>query len=242
MGMDGVEIIMEIEDRFGIEIPDEEWPEVATMRGLQRLVESHLDRGRRLQPVEGPCPSFAPFFAVRRALVALAEVEPGQIRPRAPLAELLPREGRRELWQQLQYRTAIALPELQLPKPVAWMTGLTGALAMLAIIGAVAQPVGVAAVMGAIVLGMVCLVPVWLLLQTMARPLAVCIPEDCRTVGAIVQCAGRWEYPEQREEPPLEYNSPRVWEELVEIVSEILSVPQSEIRPESHLIHDLKCD
>ena len=77
MGLDLVELVMEIEDEFGFAIPDED------AERIQYCGDLHAYVVHRLRPLGGaPCQSAAAFYRLRRSLLRhLPPVERHQVRP-----------------------------------------------------------------------------------------------------------------------------------------------------------------
>ncbi len=76
MGLDVVELVMEIEDEFGIQITNENYPKLVTVGDLRDLVVVKLAMKEGWEPVglSSFCPSAALFFWLRKGLsTALAQ-------------------------------------------------------------------------------------------------------------------------------------------------------------------------
>jgi acyl carrier protein len=89
MGMDTIEIVLEVEDEFGIRIPDEDAAMLQTVGQLHAYV-CHLLRPR----AEAVCPSAQAFYRFRRALLARQPVPRRCVRPSSRISRLLPDECR----------------------------------------------------------------------------------------------------------------------------------------------------
>ena len=85
MGMDLIELVMEVEDAFSIAIPDDD------AEKIQRCGELHAYVVHRLRPLRGaPCQSAAAFHRIRRTLLRhLPTVERHQVRPAALIHKLM---------------------------------------------------------------------------------------------------------------------------------------------------------
>jgi len=89
MGLDTVELVMEIEDEFGIGIPD------ADAELIQTVGQLHAYICGRLRPRgETPCPSARAFYQFRRALLARQPLPRRCVRPSSRVSRLLPEECR----------------------------------------------------------------------------------------------------------------------------------------------------
>lgn len=96
MGLDGVELVMEVEDEFKIALSNEEASQTTTVGQLVDLVFSRLRHDKR-----EPCPSQHGFYVIRRHLIDLLAVERSVIRPDTRLEDLMPMIGRKRLWRRL---------------------------------------------------------------------------------------------------------------------------------------------
>ena len=76
MGMDGIELVMEIEDAFKIRIPDEDCERIRTVRELQDYVVSRV--GHLPPPA---CMTARAFYFLRRTLGESCRVPRCAIRP-----------------------------------------------------------------------------------------------------------------------------------------------------------------
>ena len=83
MGLDGVEIVMELEDEFGITISDDEASRLQSVSEVVDCVYRRCDHRPRVS-----CVSAHTFYRLRRALVDLAGVGRRQVRTESALATL----------------------------------------------------------------------------------------------------------------------------------------------------------
>ena len=96
MGLDGVEIIMAVEEEFELVISDEEAGNVRTPGDLTDLVYSKLRKDR-----SDPCQSQHAFYVVRNVLIEELGVRRDQIKPYTNLCTLIPKDNRKEIFQGL---------------------------------------------------------------------------------------------------------------------------------------------
>lgn len=117
MGLDGVELLMEVEDEFGIELSEDEWDIYgdSTVGDLCRTILGKLrEKGALLEPdVPARCLSSATFYVFRRGLCEELGLDPKRVRPSTPMEDLLPRAGRSRGWRALGERLGLQLPQLQ---------------------------------------------------------------------------------------------------------------------------------
>jgi hypothetical protein len=107
--MDIVPVIMEVEERFGISIPDERaWPATVGELYLYLL-------GRTGRWAQGPCPTSQAFYRLRRTLTTEFGVDRRRVRPATRLCDLFPAASRGADWPRLA--AALGLPDLpELPR------------------------------------------------------------------------------------------------------------------------------
>jgi acyl carrier protein len=111
MGLDYLEIVLHVEDAFGVRIeredlvqtPTREQPQPVQRTRVGDLYELILEKRKALDLPRGKVKPEA--FAMRDVRLALAEVlhmSPEEFRPGDPLGRLMPREDRRKLWRRLR--------------------------------------------------------------------------------------------------------------------------------------------
>ena len=111
---DPVAVVMAIEEKFGITIPDEEAEKITTMGQLYDYVVTRVARGQAQV-----CVTSAAFYRLRRALGEVCGVPRERVRSRARLEDLLPLHDRPHYWHELQTRLSnLHLPPLRRP---AWL-------------------------------------------------------------------------------------------------------------------------
>ena len=99
MGLDTVELVMEIEDEFEVSIPDAVAAELSTPGQVAEYLVNALG-GRMDVGVTGVCPTARPFYRLRQELQARYATPRASIRPDAAVGGLVPRERRRD-WPKI---------------------------------------------------------------------------------------------------------------------------------------------
>lgn len=126
MGLGFVEILMEIEDAFGVKIEGEDLIRMSSKGRFESV--SHLTVGdlydlilEKRKTLNLPKGKVRPeVFAMRDVRLALAEVlqmSPEDFRPQDRLSRLLPRDDRRKLWRRLRRALGRKLPALMPDRP-----------------------------------------------------------------------------------------------------------------------------
>ena len=121
MGFDAVELVMEIEEEFGLHIPDPDAENLTTVGGLIRFV-----RERRPAPRLGVCPTSSTFYHLRRYFMNRLPVGRDDVAPSTRLEDLVPVESRRRVWDELR-NAGFRMPPLWLPAHMAWAAVLGSA-------------------------------------------------------------------------------------------------------------------
>ena len=120
MGLETVELVMEVESTFSIKIEDREAGNVRTVGHLCDLVCRKLSGKPR-----SACMTAKAFFTLRRALQDLG-IERKKIRPDTPIEAILPTPRRRTLVSQIRRRTHLKLPAMRRAGPLVFAIMLVG--------------------------------------------------------------------------------------------------------------------
>ncbi|MCE2968488.1 MAG: hypothetical protein ACK55O_09840 [Phycisphaerales bacterium] len=229
MGLDGVELVMEVEDRFRIKLPDSECSHVRTVADLAALVIS------RLPTASGFCPTARSFFSVRRTLVQKCDVDRRTLRPATPLEVVFPRGKRRARWKSLA-KTERHLPRLRLSETARRGFNAVGLLLLFlcfpllillllerGVLGGFLAALALA--IGAIAFGVV-----------RAR-WADEFPAGCTTLGDLVRTISPESIPSDGGRRLLVEQ--RILEQVQDITAEQLGLKRDKVTPESRFVEDL---
>src|SRR5947208_1759563 len=115
MGLDTVELVMELEDEFEIRIADSDAEMTQTVGQTIDLIISMLRSGPR--PDLSYCESARTFYQVRRELVAQCGVDRDAIRPNSSIGQLIPRGPQRREWPDIARRCGLPIPWFNPLKP-----------------------------------------------------------------------------------------------------------------------------
>jgi acyl carrier protein len=118
MGLDAVELVMDVEEAFDIQIPDELAGEIRTVGDLYDVIIK-LSPSPGIEESRERCLSAATFRLVRDAVRSELSLDAVRLRPRDFVDAVLPRTGRRQVWSRLQARLDMRLPSLVRPS---WLT------------------------------------------------------------------------------------------------------------------------
>jgi len=220
MGLDLVELVLVIEDEFGVHIDDEDASRLETPGAVADYLCSRL----RTKESE-PCPSQVGFYRLRKAISGAFGVERKLIAPDMPLSSII--EGRtRQKWRTLREAVgAKEFPQLERSRLVL-VTSLFVLPAVLAApVFAGPYPItwGVAAFMAA------SLAFNWATHNTGTE-----IPRKASTVGQLV--------PYVTSSNSTLWDRDSVLKRVIELTSDQLGIPEEQIREDSHFVKDLGAD
>ena len=234
MGLDAVELVLEIEEEFGIKIPDEDGEQIETIGQLHQYVLRRLGIDQEPRVVPGiPCANAVVFHKLRRSLIETFGIARKEIKPSVAFSELLPIDRRRQDWIRLRQALHVPLPNLIRPQ-------FLQALLYLAWFGALVSTIAVVSGTGDAILPF-SLLGVCLCAQIATIGYAVHVPDAYLTVGTTVRSLLRDH--RDRLAPLPDNTAPRtVWDRLRRIISEQFGVPVESLHEDTHFINDLAMD
>ncbi len=233
MGLDGVELVMEIEDRYDIRLTDAECSAARTVADVAALIVAHLPK------YEGRCPTARAFYEFRQCAMTHGKVMRQAVRPKARLDELFT-WGRWSRWRamrkvnpdlpRLVSRTSmnsITLRFLQLILALVWLLG-TLMLAALPVSGSVLVLLVFISVIAV----------VFAFYWTEDFFFRRHFPRDCVTVADLVRKIAPKYYPGTSAGEHLALGA-NVLQEVREMIAEQMGIPLDSIKPESQIVRDL---
>lgn len=127
MGLDAVEIVMDVENRFGITIRDEEALSIRTVSDLLSIINTRIAAAR-----QAACANLSAFVRIRRLTRELIGLPNLRLRPSTKIASVVPANRRKQLWRALRDLYGSAPPSLRRPKMLRYLLIATSLLAVLA--------------------------------------------------------------------------------------------------------------
>ncbi len=112
MGLDLVELILEVEESFEIKLPDDRASEIQTVGDLYQLILELHGTSVAARETRKVCLSAATFREIRRGLHKELPIATGRLRPSDRLESILPRSFRGDLWITLDKSLDLRLPKL----------------------------------------------------------------------------------------------------------------------------------
>jgi len=238
MGLDLVELVIDVETAFGISIPNEDASKIITVGQLYDYIIANLPAQETKR-----CLSAAAFYQFRRALTDQFDVDRREVRPSTLIGSIVPERKRRSDWQLLGRRLDWRVPTLVRP---AWMSVaffgiLLGWMAMtIAVWGRTAgfSLSAIPFVIAAIFFGTLLLL---LAALRLTSPFATRFARECLTVRGTVQAALALNYGKvslQRSG----WNRQEVWECLRAIIVEQLGVAPEQVVESAEFVKDFGAD
>ncbi|WP_263357163.1 phosphopantetheine-binding protein [Acidicapsa ligni] len=237
MGLDSVELVMRIEEEFGIDLPDAELSSIRTVGDLYRLVMTKMQTGPSTRISRA-------FYSLRRAMMACLGLPRNAIHPITKLAPLLPKPTRIAAWKSLAEVSQLEFPKLRHPRwardTIRVLTA-AAAIAFFAFMVSWTHPwgllwlplLGVTAVVAFVVFS-----GVYAATSFLARELPV------RKVGELAEVLlgmnlMRFDADSKITQP---LSTQDIWQRLVYIFCDQTALNWEEITPESRIAEDLGID
>jgi len=112
MGLDAVELSLDVEDHFGIKIRDAEAEQIRQVGDLVALIHRRMTAA-----AARTCPSMAAFLSLRKAVRDTVGDQTFRVRPRDRVTERLSPHLRRQLWRKLSHLLGTEPRSLRRPPP-----------------------------------------------------------------------------------------------------------------------------
>lgn len=222
MGLDGVELILSVEEEFGIGIDNADAADLITPRMLADYVVSRLGT---LRGGDGRCLSQAAFYRIRSVLVNQFAALRKDVHPTSPLEQFLKGNIRRQ-WRELATAVgATQLPPLLCKKSIYYPLTIGVPLVVAALLLYWAIPPWVP---------LVAFLLSWLATNILADRLANILPSAVSTVGALV--------PYVRAPSREDWSRDYVLQRVIQITAVQLGIPVETIQPDHHFVKDLGLD
>ncbi len=106
MGLDSVELLMSFEDKFGIQVPDNEAEKISTVEQMVDLIFEKI----KIKPND-KCLSQIIFYRIRRAFEEFGNLK-SVITPETKMSDLLNTSDIESNWKVLEQRIGLKIPEL----------------------------------------------------------------------------------------------------------------------------------
>jgi hypothetical protein len=227
MGLDTIDLIMRVEEAFGIAISDDDFSNVGkdpTVGDIYQLVLKKVETTTE----GGSCITQHVFYKLRQALMEQFNIPRCEITPSTHMESLIAREGRKLKWNKLQQELGLNLPDLVRPS---WLFNILSIITILCCVGII----GVGISPGLYVLACLACYAGW----RFTRPLAVCFWYP--TVGDSTEMLLAYNY-ESIINTKKALEETQVWEVLKAIFIERIRARPEEIHKNARIIKDLGMD
>lgn len=243
MGLDTVELVMDVEDRFGVVIWDEEYEGIRTVGDLHALVVQRIKATLAPPPKQSHCVSMQAFLKVRQLLVGENLASRQDISPSSRLDELLPVSTRRNTWPQIALQANLGMPSLQFTTKQSLIFEAVPATAYAAV---VISSTYFAGLVGAATSFFACMM-LWAMGSAQTERFKATIPTDCETIRDIIKfhrgskTASEAVTLRYSDSVSKAVDEAAIWQDLVKVVCDSLGVKPDQVRPETRFIEDLAC-
>ena len=228
MGLELVEILMEVEETFGIIVSDDDAFQDGTVGAFHKYI---LDL--REQQMQQGCPTGRVFRDIRRVLMETTSVPRRAIRLSTELTTILPLRSRRRVWNRLQKDVPGRRRGLRLP---CRLGPIMAGLCVIAGVVGTAIIIPHVEIVNAVVLGVTATLATLLLIFFITRPFAVAFPQGVSSVGDLATATLPPGYEAASKQ---QMTDEEVWERLQKIVAKILGVKVDDITPSARFVEDL---
>jgi hypothetical protein len=115
MGLEALELIIEVEERFQTHIPDSEAAKIFTVGHLYDFLMQRIQKQN-----SGRCITSEMFYRIRKVLENNYNIDRAKIRPGSILNNLLHHTERFRFWRTVEQQLASGLPRLRRSKVLQW--------------------------------------------------------------------------------------------------------------------------
>lgn len=226
MGLEGVELIMDVEDTFHIKITDEEATNCISVGQLHDLVLNKVDYVNYPET----CLTQKTFYQLREFFVKELGISKRKVTVKTNMHDLIPMEDRKTIWKQLIKKTQLDLPDLVLP----------GAIVLLYFILCLIFTSFTYYKTWHNTFWVFCVLVGWILffstiIRRLSNPVATAFPYNCKTIGDLTRTAVGMNFYKLSKS----IGKNEIWDIVTTLVSDQLGVEKSELKPETEFVKDL---
>lgn len=230
MGLDSVELLVEVEKTFDIEISDYEAVKIATVGDFYEAVWNKIKDKK-----SDKCLSAMLFYRFRRFLLSKYDFPYKDFKPNTNLNDLIPKEIRKAEWKRIQQDFDYQLPDLELPN---FLKRFLNYFGFSIVLGALIYAIVAVNFFDTTklsfllpIVGILLMIGISIIL----RPLRTDIGE--KTVRGFINTVLTLNYKKIR----LTFGANRTEMEIIlnNLIRDKSGVDYAEIKPEAHLVNDL---
>jgi len=230
MGLDTVELVMDIEEAFDISILDNRASQMLTVGDVYEFI---LESTKDATLSSKRCITAAVFYELRRHSRSIG-FSVTEFRPRSKIDSVIPLIGRRSCWNALASKMDVRFPRLARPSWLSLLICTITTSVVFSIFGLYAKPSVAIGVASALILGVVTMS----ILILLTKPFAIYPPSSCSTVRDFVTNIVAINY-QTLAKRYSSRNPTDIWNVLQLIVAEQLGVDRSMVVPTARFVQDL---
>lgn len=129
MGLDGVELVMSVEETFGFEFSDPEVEKIATVGDFYDAVWEKIKYKEQLDNKR--CKSSVLFYKIRNLFIIKYKIKRENIKPNSKLESIIPKKAIKDEWIIISRDLKLKLPKLVLPSWLSTLLFLFGTFSIL---------------------------------------------------------------------------------------------------------------
>lgn len=111
MGLDSVELLVDIENKFQIKFTDYEAEKINTVGDFYKAILNKIE----LKP-QTECNSQKLFYRLRQMFSIYTDISPKEIYPTTELSKIISKNNRKETWNTFQNSFSFKIPDLKRPE------------------------------------------------------------------------------------------------------------------------------
>ena len=233
MGLDTVELVLEVEEAFSIKLPDEEASNINTVGELYDCVLSKTQLNRK----GAVCLSAKTFYSLRKAAESLGA--PKRMRPRDATNPILGATSRRERWKALGDRSGLKLPHLHRPQWLKRM--LTISVGLIALVASIYANILTHSQLYSFATFFVFAFLIGWLAYRFTESMAVELDARSQSMWGLTESVLAINF-ENLATANQGATDQDIWIAIKQIISEQLGVEPEKVKPESRFVEDLGAD
>jgi acyl carrier protein len=223
MGLDTVELVMEVEEHFGIALRDEDAERIRTIGDLADAILSRIVAATALT-----CPSIPAFYALRSTLRQSLDEPQLRIRPTSLLSEIIPISKRRRCWSAIRSLQPWRFPGLELSHKACQLRLAAQLVSMIVPLFLLPSEMWILSLAFGFLL--------CILVHVGMNRFRVEIPQTYQTVGDLVRSAISTVIATRKNDVT---SREHVLSELLPIISKQFGVDQNKLQPQTRFNEDL---
>ena len=231
MGLEFVELIMEVEDSFGIQISNDQAAELQTVGDLYALV---LEKTRVVQRKPNRGVTAATFYELRKKLITLSS-NMSSIRPSTEIPIVFPWHRRRMLSKRLSQEMGLRFPALCRP---GWLTLIGYCVVTCLTVSVFYSQIPAGIVLSVARTISICLISCALFLL-LTRPFAVDFDIKTNTIRGLVERLVALNFAKLSQQFST-WNATDIWCVLQKIIAQQINVDKKTITPDANFLSDLR--